>query len=272
MGEPSSRATRSSSHSTCCSLPCSRAIHMCSCRSHFLASGLRLPHPHCPAASLFLPPDQDSTIAHTVDAAGQRLTHTSHEVRAIAARGVHSWQTGDAHDDGTAADSRGGAYAATTATEDCASASEAGDAAGGCSREVAPDSAADGRSAVSQRDARETGRLLEGLLVPSDPSTRVSALIPASDPIVILVDGGTASSAELFAAALRDNGRGVIVGEHTFGKGTRKKCAMRWNATRTHTHTPAPTHRTHSPTALSAAFAQASSSAFSQCQTAAPSS
>jgi carboxyl-terminal processing protease len=38
-------------------------------------------------------------------------------------------------------------------------------------------------------------------------------------PIVVLVDRGTASSAELFAAALHDNGRGVLVGENTFGKG-----------------------------------------------------
>ena len=44
------------------------------------------------------------------------------------------------------------------------------------------------------------------------------ALVPPDAPLVILVDGGTASSAELFAAALRDNGRGVLVGESTYGK------------------------------------------------------
>lgn len=38
-------------------------------------------------------------------------------------------------------------------------------------------------------------------------------------PIVLLVDRGTASAAELFAAALRDNGRGEMIGEPTFGKG-----------------------------------------------------
>ena len=39
-------------------------------------------------------------------------------------------------------------------------------------------------------------------------------------PITILVDQGTASAAEILAAALRDNGRGKLVGEATYGKGT----------------------------------------------------
>ena len=38
-------------------------------------------------------------------------------------------------------------------------------------------------------------------------------------PIVILVDGRTASAAEIMAAALEDNGRAVIVGSSTLGKG-----------------------------------------------------
>lgn len=39
-------------------------------------------------------------------------------------------------------------------------------------------------------------------------------------PIVILQDAGSASGAEVLAAALRDNGRGQIVGTRSFGKGT----------------------------------------------------
>jgi carboxyl-terminal processing protease len=37
--------------------------------------------------------------------------------------------------------------------------------------------------------------------------------------MVVLVDGGTASAAEILAAALADRGRAVIVGSSTFGKG-----------------------------------------------------
>lgn len=39
-------------------------------------------------------------------------------------------------------------------------------------------------------------------------------------PIVVLVDGGSASAAEVLAAALRDHRRALIMGERTFGKGT----------------------------------------------------
>ncbi|MDR3179769.1 MAG: S41 family peptidase [Holosporaceae bacterium] len=42
-------------------------------------------------------------------------------------------------------------------------------------------------------------------------------------PIVVLINSGTASAPEIFAGAMRDNKRGIIVGTRSFGKGSVQK-------------------------------------------------
>lgn len=56
----------------------------------------------------------------------------------------------------------------------------------------------------------------------NQPTTVYTALgdaVAAKIPLVVLVDRGTASSAEIVTGALKDHGRARVVGTHTYGKG-----------------------------------------------------
>jgi carboxyl-terminal processing protease len=74
--------------------------------------------------------------------------------------------------------------------------------------------------------AESAGAFLDGGLVATydvHGSQRALHARPGGDterPVVVLVDGGTMSSAELLAGALQDRNRAVVVGRPTFGKGT----------------------------------------------------
>jgi len=60
---------------------------------------------------------------------------------------------------------------------------------------------------------RETGGRVE--VLESDAEA-----VAYSGPLTILVDRFSASASEIFAAAMQDYGRGVVIGQETYGKGT----------------------------------------------------
>ena len=75
--------------------------------------------------------------------------------------------------------------------------------------------------------------LLTGLFIDKGPVVQVrdtaqrvrqqadrDGIVYYDGPLTVMVDRYSASASEIFSAAIQDYGRGVIIGEHTFGKGT----------------------------------------------------
>jgi carboxyl-terminal processing protease len=59
----------------------------------------------------------------------------------------------------------------------------------------------------------------DGRAIPRQVYLAKGDAIPASIPLVVLVNRDTASSAEIVTAALKQRGRATVVGTHTYGKG-----------------------------------------------------
>ncbi len=77
-------------------------------------------------------------------------------------------------------------------------------------REVVGEFVPKGQTVVSVKGRTQYSRSEELKTIGSDPETF---------PVVVMINGGSASASEIVAGAIQDYGRGVVVGSESFGKG-----------------------------------------------------
>ncbi|MEM6282620.1 MAG: S41 family peptidase [Chloroflexota bacterium] len=85
----------------------------------------------------------------------------------------------------------------------------------------------DNNGGLLQESVDVAGLFLDGGVVLYERNIDTEETFEADDgsllgemPVVVLVNGGTASAAELVAGAIQDRDRGILIGQQTFGKGT----------------------------------------------------